>query len=312
MYAQADSIIQTIREAIAGAHEIQVYAILLAAPGSVPKTSSGKLQRRRCREAYLKGKLATVREWQSAGWRSDEWKASGKPDVDAPLRPQSLEDVRDWLRLTIGACLKADSSRIDLTKPLAALGLDSLSAVEIAHRLETELGALFSGSELFQYASVTLLAAEVFSRMSSAAQAVPSVLTDTAADHPMSYDQRSLFFLSQLESTGPAYNLARAARLAGALDIPVLVQAFQTLVERHAALRTTFLVDNGTPVQRVHRRMEMSYHEENISASSGSELDEYLIIDPTETRLIAIRRPGALAGRTSHRLRFLVASGVHE
>lgn len=53
---------KAIRRNIAEAHEITAYQIKLVPVGGVPKTSSGKLQRRACRASYLAGDL---REWQS-------------------------------------------------------------------------------------------------------------------------------------------------------------------------------------------------------------------------------------------------------
>ena len=52
-----------IRQAIAASHNLQVYAALLVKPGSIPKTSSGKIQRYRCREQFLAGDLLVVEEW---------------------------------------------------------------------------------------------------------------------------------------------------------------------------------------------------------------------------------------------------------
>lgn len=49
--------IDAIREAIAVEHGLHVSRILLVEPGAVPKTSSGKIQRRACREAFLTGAL---------------------------------------------------------------------------------------------------------------------------------------------------------------------------------------------------------------------------------------------------------------
>ena len=39
---------------------MQPHTIALLAPGAVPKTSSGKIQRRACRAAYLDGTLEEV------------------------------------------------------------------------------------------------------------------------------------------------------------------------------------------------------------------------------------------------------------
>ena len=44
---------QSIRREIAKNHDLQVYTTLLLKPGSLPKTSSGKIQRHACRTDFL-------------------------------------------------------------------------------------------------------------------------------------------------------------------------------------------------------------------------------------------------------------------
>ncbi len=55
---------QKIRQALADQNQVQVYAIVFIQAGSIPKTSSGKIQRRACKEAYLQGKLNILYEWR--------------------------------------------------------------------------------------------------------------------------------------------------------------------------------------------------------------------------------------------------------
>ncbi|MGJ3250239.1 MAG: fatty acyl-AMP ligase [Elainellaceae cyanobacterium] len=46
-------------------HFIDVYGIVLLKPGGIPKTPSGKIQRRACRDKYLNGELDILDEWRS-------------------------------------------------------------------------------------------------------------------------------------------------------------------------------------------------------------------------------------------------------
>jgi acyl-CoA synthetase (AMP-forming)/AMP-acid ligase II len=55
--AAAAEIATAIRRAVAEAHELQVHQVLLLKAGSIPKTSSGKIQRQTCRRAFLEGSL---------------------------------------------------------------------------------------------------------------------------------------------------------------------------------------------------------------------------------------------------------------
>ncbi len=68
----------------------------------------------------------------------------------------------------------------------------------------------------------------------------------------LSFAQQRLWFLAQLDPQSPLYNERRALRLHGALNIACLQQALQAVVARHEALRTTFVANDGTPMQVVH------------------------------------------------------------
>lgn len=56
-------VIDGVREAVAERHEVQVYGVLLLAPGNLPKTSSGKCQRFACRAGFQDGTLETLARW---------------------------------------------------------------------------------------------------------------------------------------------------------------------------------------------------------------------------------------------------------
>ena len=63
---RSSQLMMAIREAIADAHGIQLHAITLVSPGSLPKTTSGKPRRYLCREAWLRSTLAPLAEWRDA------------------------------------------------------------------------------------------------------------------------------------------------------------------------------------------------------------------------------------------------------
>jgi 8-amino-7-oxononanoate synthase len=59
----AGRLIEAIRVAVAREHELQLDAIVLVRAGSVPKTSSGKIQRHACRKGFLEQQLKVVAQW---------------------------------------------------------------------------------------------------------------------------------------------------------------------------------------------------------------------------------------------------------
>ncbi|MGQ9505694.1 MAG: aminotransferase class I/II-fold pyridoxal phosphate-dependent enzyme [Thermogutta sp.] len=58
-----EPIFQAIRRAVSLEHELAVDAIVLIRPGTIPRTSSNKIQRFACRQAYLQGTLDVVAQW---------------------------------------------------------------------------------------------------------------------------------------------------------------------------------------------------------------------------------------------------------
>lgn len=96
----------------------------------------------------------------------------------------------------------------------------------------------------------------------------------SAAVHPMSFGQRSMWFLHKLAPGSPAYTITFAGRIRGDVDVPALERAVQALVDRHPVLRTTYGVRDGEPVQLVHPQwpVQITHH----VAAAGEELDDLL------------------------------------
>ncbi|MEQ1504510.1 MAG: AMP-binding protein, partial [Myxococcota bacterium] len=61
------AVVEAIRAAVAADHDVALDAVILLAPRSLPKTSSGKVQRRACRAAWQAGELAVVHQALLAG-----------------------------------------------------------------------------------------------------------------------------------------------------------------------------------------------------------------------------------------------------
>src|SRR4030095_3541937 len=67
--------------------------------------------------------------------------------------------VASWLRAEVATALRVHESAVDPGKPLGALGLDSLLAVELSYRIETELGVSVPLTTFFEETSLEDLAA---------------------------------------------------------------------------------------------------------------------------------------------------------
>src|SRR5262245_41725502 len=77
-------------------------------------------------------------------------------------------------------------------------------------------------------------------------------IAEGESSHPLSRGQQALWFLYQSAPESAAYNTAFTARILSPVDIPALRRAFQTLIDRHPSLRTTFPTRGGEVVQEIH------------------------------------------------------------
>ena len=102
---------------------------------------------------------------------------------------------------------------------------------------------------------------------------------------PLSFAQQRLWFLDQLIPNNPFYNVPVALRLTGSLNIDALSKTFGELVQRHEALRTTFVIVEGQPVQVINPTLEISLSVTNLQQLSQTEREiqaRKLIIEETK------------------------------
>jgi amino acid adenylation domain-containing protein/FkbM family methyltransferase len=273
-HANWDEVAELIVKAVAEEHEIEAYTVVLIKAGSVPKTSSGKIQRHACRLQYLDKSLTIVAEWRQAV------AAEQKTDAAASASPaQSAEAVEAWLRSRLAAKLGMEFARIDVNQPLARYGLDSLTGIELMHGIETALNVSIPLASFLQSPTIVELTAEIVAQVNASGPApqVTSVVSEEKqSEQPLSRGQQALWFLYQMSPTSAAYNISRAARIVSQCDLAALQRAFQSLVDRHSSLRTTIAAVEGVPVQRVHSQMDVCFQQEDAATWTDERLIEHL------------------------------------
>src|ERR1700730_12481503 len=73
----------------------------------------------------------------------------------------------------------------------------------------------------------------------------------------LSFSQQRLWLLDQLEPGNAFYNIPRAIRMGGVLNIEALNRTLGTIIWRHESLRTTFSYQDGSPVQTINHSAEV-------------------------------------------------------
>ncbi|HEU4322800.1 MAG TPA: amino acid adenylation domain-containing protein [Roseiflexaceae bacterium] len=249
----AEAAATAIRQQVAESHELRVHALALIEPGSIFKTSSGKIQRRACQAAWRAGQLNAVLEWSERAQQPAEAPPPGMVPAPTPVpvlaQPVTADELRLWLVEKLQVRLGSRPAALDVHQPITRFGLDSLSAVELAHDIERELGVLLSMDALLRGPSIAELARELASQRASRATAPAPRRAPREGPQPLSFSQQRLWFLEQLQPGLPLHHIPVAVRLEGPLDLPALERSFTELVRRHDSLRTAVSAVDGQPRQ---------------------------------------------------------------
>jgi acyl carrier protein len=177
-----DAVIKCIRQAVTEQHDLEIYTIWLLKTGSIPKTSSGKIQHHACRRAFLNNSLDVVGDWTINPAMKTEFQ-NLQPEVilleqqlrDSETQPSSADNRKNeqptgynvfeqseaiaaWLISKITEHLKISNNEIDIREPFSVYGLDSISIVNLSGQLENWLGCQVSPTVFYDYPTIEALA----------------------------------------------------------------------------------------------------------------------------------------------------------
>jgi acyl-CoA synthetase (AMP-forming)/AMP-acid ligase II/acyl carrier protein len=177
--ANVEEVMSAIRQAVSRQHELNVHAIRLLKPMSIPKTSSGKIQRHACRQGFLAGTLDEL-----GAWTQEADQAPVAETSDGELLNQ-LEEAptsyrRDllltFLQEAAGDALGLPRTQpIDPAQPLRDLGFDSLAAVNVCNRVGLALGRTLPATLLFDFPTLDELATHLDSEQFSSESPIPEI-----------------------------------------------------------------------------------------------------------------------------------------
>lgn len=180
-----EAVAAAVRGAVAEGHSAVVECVTLIAPGSLPKTSSGKIQRVACRRAWSDGALKVLGESRRRG--ADSPASAAPPDALAGIPHHEVKDERaghsavkprlaaaerstaagqhpafaDLLNRLVDLAaqvLQVRASLIDPNQALSRAGLDSLKAVRLAADIGRLLGREVAPTLLYDHPTLHSLA----------------------------------------------------------------------------------------------------------------------------------------------------------
>ena len=187
----AEAVIGAIRHNVSQQHGIRVDTVVLIKTSSLPKTTSGKVQRNLCREHFIQSRLHVIAKSLGSSLEVEprislqagedhpcnmtadtsatspqqacRLKIGGSQpeDMGTEYAPELIHVTQSFIAEKVADLLKISLSKVDVHCPLNTLGIDSLMAVELMMDIEKGMAVDFPVKALFLGASIADLAAHV-------------------------------------------------------------------------------------------------------------------------------------------------------
>jgi len=154
------------------------------------------------------------------------------------------------------------------------IGGDSITAMKIANRINKRLEVFVGVSEMLNYPSIAELAGyldsmELKKDGGRKKDNIYSLIKKAEENsyYPLSLSQKGVYIANSYDEKGVSCNIPQFLYMEGSIERERFEKAFRQLIARHEALRTSFHIVNGEPVQRVNADVEFEI--EYLECSEG-------------------------------------------
>lgn len=151
------AILKAIRTKITETMEIEVDSVILVRAYTIPKTSSGKTMRLKCRDLFLNKNLAIV----------DQWHLKKVKPSSTSLHPQKVvseEALQQLLLKVISKKLDIDVAEMGIYTSVLDMGLDSITTVDVIVELEKILEIKLDSSLFWELLTIEKIAHHIFNK----------------------------------------------------------------------------------------------------------------------------------------------------
>jgi amino acid adenylation domain-containing protein len=159
--------------------------------------------------------------------------------------------------------LGMEKGQIGVDRSFIELGGHSLKGIMVLSRIHREFNFTLSLAELFRLSTIERLANHLKKTLRE--RYLPIEVTEKREYYELSPTQKRLYVLHHLEREGTLYNIPSMFEVTE-VDRPQLQAAIGVLIRRHESLRTSFVVMEGEPVQRVHEEVEFHIEYYDLAA----------------------------------------------
>ncbi|SDA33917.1 Acyl-CoA synthetase (AMP-forming)/AMP-acid ligase II [Methylobacterium sp. UNC378MF] len=261
--------------------------IALLAPGSLPKTTSGKLRRGACRDGLAAGDIEPLHLYRRQ-------QGGASPD-EPPRTPTERALAAIW-------CDLLGLDQVSRGRGFLELGGHSLLAMRAVDRVRAAFGVALPLRDLFAAPTLADLAARIDALPRDAAEA-PALLPSAEAP-VLSLGQQRLWLAERLGDPAErgAYVMTGHIRFAGPLEPDRLIAALHRVIARQAVLRTGYpIAEDGLPEPRIAETVTLDIPRDDLAGLDPAARE----IRVAESAAAEARRPFDLARPPLLRARLL-------
>ncbi len=165
--AQCEQIIRKIRTSVAATHEIAPFAIVLVRQASIPKTTSGKVQRVETAEQFAANELNVLAQWELKAIDDGALFPDLKPLLKAGNQDRIRGRIENTLLKWVAAHTGEATEFVRNDQSFAETGIDSLLSVQLAQEFEQWLGCRISPVAAWSYPTPAQMAGFLMQQIAS-------------------------------------------------------------------------------------------------------------------------------------------------
>ncbi|XXV00244.1 amino acid adenylation domain-containing protein [Sorangium sp. So ce1153] len=287
-----EALARAARRAVAQQFGLPVHAVVLLPPRRLPKTTSGKVQRRACKAAFLRGELEPLGVFHGAPTRDGAPGAAAAQDgaaaaqdgaaaaqdgaaaaqdgaaaaqdgaaVAAGAQP-SESGCTARLEALVGEILQLDAAQLRWDVPLVEVGLESVKAIQLAERIARLSGRQISPVSLIEGMTLTELLRLIAEPSPPGGREGEAPLVSPGDDDPEAPFAQTDVQRAYLVGRESAFDLGGVGchgyleRECDGLDLERFERAWNRVIARHGMLRSVFTEDGLQRAQRTVPRFE--------------------------------------------------------
>lgn len=156
-----EEIAKAICQKILHKYSIYLHAVVLVEAGTIPKTSSGKIQRKLCKQQFLEKQLKVI--YHYTGRQEIEHNDVNAPVMENPILPdkdagQFTKEINQTFQTEVihlvASILKIDSEKINVNTNLSQYNFDSIAIIKLSALLNEKYEFQLTPAILFEYSTL--------------------------------------------------------------------------------------------------------------------------------------------------------------